>query len=114
MNCGYLYETINWLLETEKRYFRLVEKRYVERMSLPFKSIATCLCLTWLNQKGIFGSGLVGKRNNYCLYNLGVYIIIAIRIIMIIVILRKVAKHLCHFNSDSIKNIIFKNVPEVK
>jgi hypothetical protein len=33
------------------------------------------------------------KRNNYCLYNLGVYIIIAIRIIMIIVILSKVAKH---------------------
>jgi hypothetical protein len=29
------------------------------------------------------------------LYNLGVYIIIAIRIIMIIVILSKVAKHLC-------------------
>jgi hypothetical protein len=29
------------------------------------------------------------------LYNLGVYIIIAIRIIMIIVILSKVAKHRC-------------------
>jgi hypothetical protein len=36
------------------------------------------------------------KRNNYCLYNLGVYIIIAIRIIMIIVILSKVAKHKLH------------------
>jgi hypothetical protein len=35
------------------------------------------------------------KGNNYCLYNLGVYIIIAIRIIMIIVILSKVAKHPC-------------------
>jgi hypothetical protein len=33
------------------------------------------------------------------LYNLGVYIIIAIRIIMIIVILSKVAKHLCIENN---------------
>jgi hypothetical protein len=59
MNCGYLYETINWLLETEKRYFRLVEKRCVERMPFSFKAIATCLGLTWLDRKGIFGSGLV-------------------------------------------------------
>ena len=60
-------KTINWLLVTEKRYFRLVEKRCVERMPLPFKSIATCLGLTSLDQKGIFGSGPVstdvaGKR----------------------------------------------------
>jgi len=59
MNCGYLYETINWLFETEKRYLRLVEMRCAERMPLPFKSIAPCLGLTWLDQKGIFGSGLV-------------------------------------------------------
>jgi hypothetical protein len=36
------------LLETEKRYFRLVEKRCVERMPFSLKSIATCLGLTWL------------------------------------------------------------------
>jgi hypothetical protein len=59
MNCGYLYETINWLFETEKRYFRPVELKSVERVPLPFKSIATCLCLNWLDQKGTFGSGLV-------------------------------------------------------
>jgi hypothetical protein len=33
MNCGYLYETINWLFETEKRYCRPVEMKCVERMS---------------------------------------------------------------------------------
>ncbi len=67
MNRGYLYETINWLFETEKRYFRPVEMRCVERMSFPFKSNATCVGLKWLDQEGIFGSGLVstdvaGKR----------------------------------------------------
>jgi hypothetical protein len=62
MNCEYLYETINWLLETEERYFRLVEKRCVERMPLPFLTFATCFGLTWLDQKGIFGSGLVSTN----------------------------------------------------
>jgi hypothetical protein len=67
MICGYLYETINWLFETEKRYFCPVEMRCVERMSLPFKSNATCVGLNWLDQNSTFGSGLVstdvaGKR----------------------------------------------------
>ncbi len=43
----------------EKRYFRPVELKSVERMPLPSKSIATCLGLKWLDQKGTFGSGLV-------------------------------------------------------
>ena len=54
MNCGYLYKTINWLLETEKRYFRLVDMRCVERMPLPFLTFTTCFGLTWLDRKGIF------------------------------------------------------------
>jgi hypothetical protein len=67
MNCEYLYETINWLFETKKEYFRLLELKCVERMSFPSKFKATCVGLSWLDQKGIFGSGLVstdmaGKR----------------------------------------------------
>jgi hypothetical protein len=55
------------------------------------------------------------KRNNYCLYNLGVYIIIAIRIIMIIVILSKVAKHGLKYSpnteSNNLLNIFFGGFP---
>jgi hypothetical protein len=63
MNCGYLYEAINWLfVKTEKRYFRLVDMRCVERMPLPFLTFTTCLGLTWLDRKGIFGSGPVSTN----------------------------------------------------